>query len=98
MDTAKTQKLTLDQISSYIKKASIKNTRELQDEIIDEISVKVRASNFQLEILFRGDDPRDRGLIAATSFNTILQKAYQVKEIDLKVLSLRYVERGAGTA
>jgi hypothetical protein len=45
MDTANTKKLTMEQITNYIKRVSVKNTRELQDEVLEEIAVKVKQSN-----------------------------------------------------
>ncbi len=44
MDTAKTQKITMDQLSGYIRRVSVKNTRELQEEVLDEIAVKKRST------------------------------------------------------
>lgn len=45
MDTANTKKVTMDQLSNYIKRVSVKGTREMQEEVLEEIAVKVKQAN-----------------------------------------------------
>jgi len=102
MDTAKSQKLTMDQIKLFINRASPLTTKELQDEILEAIGTKALAQPYQLENLFKQDDPRDSGKVQSTAFSTLIQRAYQVKDVDAKFLALRYVDysgsgMGAGT-
>ena len=38
----------MDQIGNFVKKSSVKSTRELQDEVIEEVAGKVRDKMQQL--------------------------------------------------
>jgi hypothetical protein len=38
------------------------------------------------------EDPRDRARIPESSFIMILRSTFQIKEVDAKVLSLRYLD------
>lgn len=69
----------------------------MQDELLDEIAMKARAQNaVSLDSLFRSEDPKDRGSVQLPTFYITLQRAYQLKEIDAKVLAMRYLESGGG--
>jgi Ca2+-binding EF-hand superfamily protein len=92
MDSARSQKLTMDQIRIYVARASSKSTKELQDDILEEIASKVLNQPVQLDNLFKQDDPRDTGKVQLQSFNGLLQRTYQVKDFDAKYLALRYVD------
>lgn len=102
IDTASSQKLTMDQIRLFVSRASPQSTKELQDEVLEGIATKALAQPFQLENLFKQDDPRDSGKVQSTAFATLIHRAYQVKDVDAKFLALRYVDysgsaMGAGT-
>ena len=73
IDTAKTQKITIDQIVGFIRKMSPKQTREMQEDVLDEIAMKLRttAKDVILANIFKYEDPSDRAKISLQSFTTI---------------------------
>ncbi len=46
----------------------------------------------KIENMFRLEDPKDRARIPESSFIMILRSSLQVKEVDAKLLSLRYLD------
>lgn len=87
----------MDQIASYIRKLSPKQTRDLQEEVLDEIAVKLRttAKDVILANMFKFEDPADRAKISLMSFANITMQSFKgVKELDVKTLAKRYEEQG----
>jgi hypothetical protein len=82
----------MDQIKLFVNRASPLSTKELQDEVLEAIATKALAQPYQLENLFKQDDPRDSGKVQTTAFATLIQRAYQVKDVDAKFLAMRYVD------
>ena len=94
IETTGTKKITLRQLGDYIKKMSSKSTKEFQDDIIEEIAIKLRSTGASpIDKLFKTEDPRDLGYVKIDSFSITLSRIYQIKDIDSKLLAQRYIER-----
>jgi hypothetical protein len=52
----------------------------------------VKQKGIKIENLFRSEDPTDRARVPETSFLMTLRGTLQMKEVDAKVISLRYVD------
>ena len=54
----------MPQLDAFVKKVSTLGTRDMQEEILDDMSLKARAATLnQIEALFKRDDPGDRGVL-----------------------------------
>ena len=91
IDTANTKKVTMDQVDAYIKRVSnFADVKGIQDEVLTEIATRVKQNKINLENILRKEDPTDRARIPEQSFLIIIRSQLQIKEVDAKVISLRY--------
>jgi hypothetical protein len=90
-DTGNTKKVTMDQVDTYIKRVSnIFDVKGMQEEVLTDIATIVKQKSIKLENTFRKEDPTDRARIPEQTFLMILRSTLQIKEVDAKVICLRY--------
>lgn len=94
IDTSRVGRITIQQIAHHINRISFKQTKEFQDEIMEDIYSKTQARNIVVENLFKQDDKVNKGYVPSTTFETILTRTFGMKKIDTKLLANKYKDKG----
>jgi hypothetical protein len=72
----------------------VKTVREFQEELLDGAAMRVKTDKINVQAMFKQEDREGKGMVLVQTFQIALQRAFQVKDIDARLVAMRFLERG----